>query len=269
MRKDLYSVLVVDADAEFADMLSRHVVARSRLKLCGKIYSGDAVFPIVQEKQPDIIIMDLSLPALDGISVIRKLQSSLAYTPIIIVTSAFSNDLQKYIINDIANAYFVRKPVSYEHLLDRAEELVKATSSYYLRAAGDGIEHDRTFYRMIKAKASDTPYTKVTEMLHDLGVPAHLNGYGYIRDAVCMVIENPSWINKMTKMVYPKLGEKYEKSATSIEKAIRTAVEISWSRGKVDILEEIFGFTVDIQKGKPTNTEYIAMLADHYNVWMK
>lgn len=105
--------------------------------------------------------------------------------------------------------------------------------------------------------------------MHDLGVPAHLSGYGYLRDAVCMVIENPILINNMTKQVYPTLATRSGKTPASVEKAIRTAVEVSWSRGRADILEDVFGFTVSSQKGKPTNTEYIAMLADRYNVWMK
>ena len=269
VRKSIYSVLVVDSDVEFADMLGARVVSRGNMHLCAKAYSGDVVLPIVQEKRPDIIIMDLTLPALDGISVIRMLQKELTYRPIIIVTSAYSNDMQNYLINDIPNAYFVRKPVSLEHLLDRAEELSSAVTGYYAKAAGDNIEAERTFYRILRHSNSDTTFKKITNMLHDLGVPAHLNGYGYLREAVCMIIENPMLINCMTKEVYPKLAEKYGKTAASVEKAIRTAVEISWSRGKAEVLEEIFGFTVSLQKGKPTNTEYIAMLADRYNVWMK
>ena len=126
VRKDSYSVLIVDADEAFADTLGMRVIARSNLTLCGKVYSGDAVLPVVREKRPEIIIMDLTLPALDGISVIRMLQKELTYKPIIIITSAYSNEMQRYLINDIPNAYFVRKPVSCEHLLDRTGELVRA-----------------------------------------------------------------------------------------------------------------------------------------------
>ena len=269
VRKDSYSVLIVDADQEFADTLGMRIIARNNMTLCGKVYSGDVVLPIVKEKRPDVIIMDLTLPALDGISVIRMLQKELSYKPIIVITSAYSNDMQRYLINDIPNAYFVRKPVSYEQLLDRAGELVRAASGFYARAAGETIEAERAFYRIMKYNNEDSTFKRVTSLLHDLGVPAHLNGYGYLRDAVCMVIENPLLVNSMTKEVYPTLAAKSGKTVASVEKAIRTAVEVSWSRGKIEILEEIFGFTVNLQKGKPTNTEYIAMLADRYNVWMK
>lgn len=269
MRKDKYSILVVDADTDFADELGKRVIMRDNMLLCGKAYSGDIVLPIVKEKMPDIIIMDLTLPALDGISVIRMLQKELTYRPIIIITSAYSNDMQRYLINDIPNAYFVRKPISFENLLDRASELVQAATGFYAKAAGENIDAERTFYRMLRYNNSDSTYKRVTNMLHDLGVPAHLSGYGYLRDAVCMVIENPLLINSMTKQVYPKLAARSGKTPASVEKAIRTAVEVSWSRGRTEILEEVFGFTVNIQKGKPTNTEYIAMLADRYNVWMK
>jgi DNA-binding response OmpR family regulator len=101
VRKDSYSVLIVDADCEFADTLGLRVIERNNLSLCGKVYSGDAVLPVVKEKMPDIIIMDLTLPALDGISVIRMLQKDLKYKPVIIITSAYSNDMQRYLINDI------------------------------------------------------------------------------------------------------------------------------------------------------------------------
>lgn len=269
MRKDIYSILIVDADKEFADSLGKRIVSRSNMLLCGKAYSGDIVLPIVKEKKPDVIIMDLTLPALDGISVIRMLQNDLTYRPIIIITSAYSNDMQKYIINDIPNAYFVRKPISFEHLLDRAGELIQAASGYYAKAAGENIEAERTFYKILKYNNSDSVYKRVTNLLHDLGVPAHLSGYGYLRDAICMVIDDPKLIYSMTKHVYPKIASKYGKTSASVEKAIRNAVEVSWNRGKTEILEEIFGFTVNIQKGKPTNTEYIAMLADRYNIWMK
>ena len=119
MRREKYSIFVVDGDVGFADELGRRILARSDMDLCGKAYSGDVVLPIVKEKRPDIIIMDLTLPALDGISVIRMLQKELTYRPIIIITSAYSNDMQRYLINDIPNAYFVRKPISFENLLDR------------------------------------------------------------------------------------------------------------------------------------------------------
>lgn len=269
VRKDSYSVLIVDADSEFADTLGLRVIEHNNLYLCGKVYSGDAVLPVVKEKMPDIIIMDLTLPALDGISVIRMLQKDLKYKPIIIITSAYSNDMQRYLINDIPNAYFVRKPISCEHLLDRAGELVKAATGLYAKAAGENIDAERAFYRILKYNNEDSTFKRVTNLLHDLGVPAHLTGYGYLREAVCMVIDNPMLVNHMTKQVYPTLADRHGKTTASIEKAIRTAVEVSWNRGKVEILEEIFGFTVNMQKGKPTNTEYIAMLADRYNVWMK
>ena len=269
VRKDSYSVLIVDADREFADTLGMRIIARNNITLCGKVYSGDAVLPVVREKRPDVIIMDLTLPALDGISVIRMLQKDLPYKPIIVITSAYSNDMQRYLINDIPNAYFVRKPISYEHLLDRTGELFRAASGFYARAAGENIEAERAFYRILKYNNEDSTFKRVTNLLHDLGVPAHLIGYGYLRDAVCMVIENPLLVNCMTKEIYPALAAKSGKSVASVEKAIRTAVEVSWNRGKMEILEEVFGFTVNLQKGKPTNTEYIAMLADRYNVWMK
>ena len=269
MRRENYSIVVVDGDVSFADELGRRIINRTGMELCGKAYSGDVVLPIVKEKKPDIIIIDLTLPALDGISVIRMLQEELTYRPIIIITSAYSNDMQRYLINDIPNAYFVRKPISFESLLDRASELVQAASGFYAKAAGENIEAERAFYRILRYNNSDSTYKRITNLLHDLGVPAHLSGYGYLRDAVCMVIENPILINNMTKQVYPTLATRSGKTPASVEKAIRTAVEVSWSRGRADILEDVFGFTVSSQKGKPTNTEYIAMLADRYNVWMK
>lgn len=269
VRKDVYSVLVVDADEVFADMLGRRIASRRNMRLCAKAYSGDVVVPLVQEKRPDIIIMDMTLPALDGISVMRMLQQEVDYAPVIIITSAYSNDMQNYLINDIPNAYFIRKPVSQEHILDRAEEFVRASYGYLAKASGDDIETERTLYRLLKSDRYETPLKKITGMLHELGVPAHLNGYGYIREAVCMIIDAPHLINCMTKEVYPALALRHNKSATSIEKAIRTAIEISWNRGKIEVLEEVFGFTVNLRKGKPTNTEYIAMLVDRYNVWMK
>ena len=177
--------------------------------------------------------------------------------------------MQRYLINDIPNAYFVRKPISFENLLDRASELVQAASGFYAKAAGENVEAERAFYRILRYNSADSTFKRITSLLHDLGVPAHLSGYGYLRDAVCMVIENPILINNMTKQVYPALAARSGKTPASVEKAIRTAVEVSWSRGRAEILEEVFGFTVNSQKGKPTNTEYIAMLADRYNVWMK
>ena len=269
VRTEKYSIVVVDGDVGFADELGSRIACRGDMELCGTAYSGDLVLPLVQEHRPDILIMDLTLPALDGISVIRVLQKELTYKPVIVITSAYSNDMQRYLIQDIPNAYFVRKPVSYENLLDRAAEFVQATSGMYAKAAGENVDTERVFHRILRYGHADTTYKRITGLLHDLGVPAHLSGYGYLRDAVCMVIEKPILINNMTKQVYPTLAARSGKTAASVEKAIRTAVEVSWSRGRADILEEVFGFTVSSQKGKPTNTEYIAMLADRYNVWMK
>ena len=164
MRRENYSILVVDGDVSFADELGRRIINRTGMELCGKAYSGDVVLPIVKEKKPDIIIIDLTLPALDGISVIRMLQEELTYRPIIIITSAYSNDMQRYLINDIPNAYFVRKPISFESLLDRASELVQAASGFYAKAAGENIEAERAFYRILLYNSSDSTYKRITNL---------------------------------------------------------------------------------------------------------
>ena len=151
----------------------------------------------------------------------------------------------------------MEKPIDFDFMLDLVRDLAIKNAEYC-------IEEDEN------SKYTSNLYLvkKITILLHELGVPAHLSGYNYLRDAICMVVENPMILSNMHRKVYSIIGEKEGKKPANVEKSIRTAIEVSLLRCNPELLKEYFGYTINSEKGKPTNSEYIAMLADRYALWL-
>ena len=209
------------------------------------------------------------MPQLDGIGVLEKLNSTMEKLPLCIMLSAVGQDKVTKQAISLGAQYYVVKPFDIEVLIKRIEELKnyqvpeKNTNFIVREAKSDYIQIPKM------ERKEDNLEALVTNIIHEVGVPAHIKGYQYLREAIMMVVDNIDMINQITKQLYPEIAHKYKTTSSRVERAIRHAIEVAWSRGKIEATESIFGYTVNANKGKPTNSEFIAMIADKLRLEMK
>lgn len=252
--------------------------AASHLRLLGKEtrvkpLSGERILGELAECRDAVLLLDLDLPGLDSLRLVQELQRVRSSERVVVV-SDFLSSLHKAAFSVIPIGYYMRLPVSPPDLCRRLLECGRAFRDQgsgemrSLREVFFAAESVREEAGGEDAAGDEEPgktrlKNRATQLLHEIGVPANLCGHEYLREAIVMLAGDCEVYGKMTKIVYPAIAKKYAKSSSSVEKAIRTALEVAWTRGKTELLDEIFGFTVNMQKGKPTNSEFIALLADY------
>lgn len=217
---------------------------------------GEEVLRRIQTEAPQIVLMDLFMPKLDSIGIMKAVNRTFTSQdkPVYVVLSSFDSPaLEREVMNQGAS-YFVIRPYNLETLLDNILGMLNSEKNDgSIKALNSGVGME----------------VKVTEILHQIGVPAHIKGYHYLRDSIIMSIEHPEIINAVTKQLYPSVAKKYATTSSRVERAIRHAIEVAWDRGDVDILNSYFGYTIHISRGKPTNSEFIAMIADKLRLQQK
>ena len=237
-------VLIADTNDDFRRLMTEVLRNEEDLELVGCVGDGVDALALVAENKPDVIVLDLVLAKLDGIEVLRRLHDACPDTKGLVV-SGFYNDK---IVNECAAlgaAYFVTKPCDIVTLLDRIRQISISKQP------------------ITQTKANDASLEAlVTEIIHEIGVPAHIKGYQYLREAIILTINDMDIINAVTKVLYPEVAKKFNTTPSRVERAIRHAIEVAWDRGDIEVLEKFFGYTVSNIKGKPTNSEFIAMIAD-------
>ena len=237
-------VLIADTNDDFKRLMTEVVRNEEDLELVGCIGDGVDALAMVDETKPDVLVLDLILAKLDGIEVLRRLPEASPDTKGLVV-SGFYND--KIITEGAAlgAAYFVTKPCGIVTLLDRIRQISAAKQP------------------VVQSKPNDASLEAlVTEIIHEIGVPAHIKGYQYLREAIILTINDMDIINAVTKVLYPEVAKKFNTTPSRVERAIRHAIEVAWDRGDIEVLQKFFGYTVSNIKGKPTNSEFIAMIAD-------
>ena len=248
--------MIVESDIEFTEVLRKIINNRNDMQTSTSTACVDLILPLVCEKKPDVIIMNLSISGVQGLEILKRIKEITSYDPVIIITSEHEEITKRAISSIFKMALFIQKPVDCDYLLDRARDA--ANTQKLLSVCEENKDENNNLYLM----------KKITILLHDMGVPAHLKGHGYLREAICMAVENPIILSNMQKKVYSAIGDKEGKKPANIEKSIRTAIEVSLLRCNPELLKEFFGYTINSDKGKPTNSEYIAMLADRYSLWL-
>ena len=215
---------------------------------------GEELLLKIISEEPDAVIMDLFMTRLDALGVMREVKKKDINEPLMIVAASFSSEaLEREIMNGGAS-YYALKPYNLDAICEDIVTLLSKSKDNY---------NSRRFYDAFGIEV------KVTEILHEIGVPAHIKGYNYLRDSIIMSIENPDIINAVTKQLYPGVAKKYETTSSRVERAIRHAIEVAWDRGDVDVLNSYFGYTIHNDRGKPTNSEFIAMIADKLRLQIK
>ncbi len=249
-----YSVAIADDNTTFASAIEKKLLLYTDINVVGTACSGTELMEVIKQKMPQVVILDNVMPYMDGIEVLKAISNlDEDYDPVIIMMTVTSNDnLTRNAVELGADYYFV-KPVDLDEFASRVEPIVKynpeRTSEVYTKV-------------MFNKTGEDNNHVLVTNILHEIGVPAHIKGYMYMRDAIKMVISNQELLGGITKELYPAIARKYNTTSSRVERAIRHGIEVAWSRGRVETLDMIFGYTIDQNKGKPTNSEFIAMVAD-------
>ena len=242
------NVLLADANEEFRTMLREEIEKSENFAVVGSTGNGLEALELASRCQPDLLVMDVVLPGQDGLSVLRQLKANGA-APKVILLSAFCGDQVVTEARDLGVSYFLPKPCETSALLER----MRAVFGQSVTAE----EHAASLKNM------------VTSVIHEIGVPAHINGYQYLREAIMITVEDMDVINAVTKVLYPAVAKRFNTTPSRVERAIRHAIEVAWDRGDLETLQKYFGYTVSNAKGKPTNSEFIAMIADRLVLEMR
>ena len=243
---DKIKILVVDDNKNLVDMIEEYFKNNDKITVNLKAYDGVEGLEMIKSKQAefDIIVLDLIMPNKDGIYVLEEMNKLGINKGVIVSTSYNSADIIRK-ISELGADYYLLKPYDMKDLEKRIKEL------YNNEEEGKNIDFN---YSNLQAA--------ITKILHELGIPSHIKGYQYIRNAIGIIYERPETIGGITKELYPELAERFDTTVSRVERAIRHAIEVSWNRGDWDLMEEIFGHSVDIDKAKPTNSEFIVTIAD-------
>ncbi len=234
------------------------------MSVVGVAYNGNEVIRMIEQakKVPDVLILDIIMPHLDGLGVLEQLREmNLHPQPKVIMLTAFGqeNITQKAV--QLGASYYILKPFDMDVLTNRIRQLV-GTSPASMTSSSP-ISPRTNVVPMNKGKNLDA---NITSIIHEIGVPAHIKGYQYLREAITMVYNNIEILGAITKTLYPAIAERYKTTPSRVERAIRHAIEVAWTRGNIDSISFIFGYTINISKSKPTNSEFIAMVADKLRI---
>ena len=271
---DKLKILIADDNNDFAATLTGHIEQEDDLEIIGKARDGLEAIDMIRLLEPDIVLLDVIMPHLDGIGVLeRVLNNKLRKEPLFIMLSAVGQDKITQRAIELGAQYYIVKPFDISLLIKRMKELKTYQPKHFKESNNNSINREiKPQYIEIlpeKKKSQENLEALVTNVIHEVGVPAHIKGYQYLREAIMLVVNDIEVINQITKQLYPDIAQKYKTTPSRVERAIRHAIEVAWGRGRTETTESIFGYTVSASKGKPTNSEFIAMIADKLRLELK
>ena len=269
--KQKAKILIADDNQEFSKTLSSYINNQEDMEVIAIAKDGNEAIDMIVANNPDVVLLDVIMPHLDGLGVLEKIDNMEGKDkPVCIMLSAVGQDKITQKAIELGADYYVVKPFDIELLIKRIKEIKfhrpNQNSNYfitreikpqYIELSGDGSKKEENLEAL------------VTNIIHEVGVPAHIKGYQYLREAIMMVVNDIDVINQITKSLYPKIAFKYNTTPSRVERAIRHAIEVAWGRGQQEAVENIFGYTISASKGKPTNSEFIAMIADKLRLELK
>lgn len=262
MNQSKIKILLADDNKEFSDIVCNHLSKQNDMEVLSIAQDGVEAYTMILEDKPDIAILDCIMPHLDGLGVLEKLNNTkLEKRPICIIFSAISQEKVTQHAIDLGAEYYIVKPFDLDALVVRIRQLKLQT----FVNKPNNIVIDNHFHTLPTYNLE----TRVTNMLHEIGVPAHIRGYNYMREAIIMAINDMDILNYITKELYPSIAKKCNTTPSRVERAIRHAIEVAWNRGKIDAIDNLFGYTINTHKGKPTNSEFIALIADQLRLELK
>lgn len=251
------NIAIADDNERMVQLLDRIVSSDEELEVVGKAGNGEELIEIIKEKKPDVVLLDIIMPKLDGLTVMDRVNHEPNLKkPAFIVISAVSQEKMTEDAFDLGADYYILKPFDNETVVNRIKRVRTRQQRSFSKAKKAGT------YESKKEYMEHNLETDVTNIIHEVGVPAHIKGYQYLRDAIIMSVNDMEMLNSITKILYPTIAKRHQTTPSRVERAIRHAIEVAWSRGKMDTIDELFGYTVSNGKGKPTNSEFIALIAD-------
>lgn len=236
---------MIDDNINLVEMVKDYFENNNRIDIVGSAYDGEEGLKIIKENKLDydLILLDLIMPKKDGLAVLKELKANNINKNVIVATSYNAPDTIRKVSEYGAN-YYILKPFELPDLEDKILDTFTTSEKKSINILNNNLQ------------------ISISKMLHELGMPSHIKGYQYIREAIILVYDNPDIVGGITKELYPTLASKFDTTVSRVERAIRHAIEVSWNRGDWDLMEEIFGHSVDIDKAKPTNSEFIVTVAD-------
>ena len=261
------NVVIVDDNPMILNTLDEVISSEAGLSVIGRADNGKDAIDMIKDTQPDVVLLDLVMPQMDGITVVEniKKKTSMLKNPAFIILSAVGGEQITEEAFQAGANYFVMKPFDKDILVNKIRRIGKRPVR---PVPGKVLEAPLKAATPEEAAMNREEYMKehletdITKMLHELGIPAHIKGYQYLRDAISMVVRDREMMEAVTKILYPEIAKKNYTSSSRVERAIRHAIEVAWGRGSLEVIDELFGYTISTGKGKPTNSEFIALIAD-------
>ncbi|HLR75144.1 MAG TPA: sporulation transcription factor Spo0A [Virgibacillus sp.] len=250
---DKITVCLVDDNRELVQMMDEYFSEQTDIEVIGTAYNGRECLEMLEELEPDVLILDIIMPHIDGLAVLNTLRGiERDHYPNVIMLTAFGQEEVMRKAVDLGASYFMLKPFELDNLADQIRQVqgqgISPLPSNQMRQTGVKVKRDLE--------------GDITNIIHEIGVPAHIKGYMYLREAITMVYNDVELLGSITKVLYPDIAKKFNTTASRVERAIRHAIEVAWSRGNIESISALFGYTVSVSKAKPTNSEFIAMVAD-------
>lgn len=252
------NIAIADDNERMVNLLGTLIKDDNELELVGQADNGKDIYEIIKEKEPDVVLLDIIMPKVDGLTVMEKVNQdqTMKKHPAFIVISAVGQEQITENAFNLGACYYIMKPFDNDMIINRIKHFrnINHEKNREIRKIG--------YCERSQENKECNLEVDVTNIIHEIGVPAHIKGYQYLRDAISMSVEDMEMLNSITKVLYPTIAKKYQTTPSRVERAIRHAIEVAWSRGKMDTIDALFGYTVSVGKGKPTNSEFIALIAD-------
>ncbi|HLR40401.1 MAG TPA: sporulation transcription factor Spo0A [Virgibacillus sp.] len=246
------SVCLVDDNKELIELMEDYFIEQGDIEVIGTASNGKDCLDMLEELDPDVLILDIIMPHIDGLGVLHTLREREVHQNVIMLTAFGQEEVMKKAV-DLGASYFILKPFDLDNLANQIRQVQGTNISTAPTGAKKANKKER--------KKKDLE-ANITNIIHEIGVPAHIKGYMYLREAITMVYNDIELLGSITKVLYPDIAKAFNTTASRVERAIRHAIEVAWSRGNIDSISALFGYTVSISKAKPTNSEFIAMVAD-------
>ena len=254
-------IIIVDDNRNLCNLLKTYIDGQDDLNIVGEAHNGLEAMELIQTQEPDLIILDLVMPSLDGLGVLERLNARTTMTrPKVIMLTAFGQESLTHQAMTLGVDYFILKPFDIDILGKRIRTLTQDSQT------ASPTQYSATSPVAATGGSKLNLMSEVTNVMHKIGIPAHVKGYQYIREAILLVVEDVSLLGAVTKELYPDIAKKFDTASSRVERGIRHAIELAWERGHTDTLKQIFGYSMNVARQKPTNSEFIALLADKFRV---
>lgn len=249
-------VMLVDDNRELVNLMEEYLTDQKDIEVVGTAFNGKECLDNIENIKPDVIVLDIIMPHIDGLAVLSKIKQNETTKHInaIMLTAFGQEDVTKNAVG-LGASYFILKPFDLEHLAEQIRQ-VHGVQTTIPNSSGLTSTAQKNKHKEFDLEAS------ITHIIHEIGVPAHIKGYMYLREAITMVYNDIELLGSITKVLYPDIATNFNTTASRVERAIRHAIEVAWSRGNIESISSLFGYTISVSKAKPTNSEFIAMVAD-------